>query len=90
MIIKKRISVLTGVYNEEAIVADVVKVIKNEMKKLSKKYDYEHIFMDNCSTDSTLSILKKLATKDKHIKILAYSRNFGPEKSGLVYLRRHY
>ena len=82
--LKKKISIITGVLNEEAIVEDIVKAISNEMKKLSKKYDYEHIFMDNCSTDGTLQILKSLAKKDKHIKILAYSRNFGPEKSGFT------
>ena len=78
----KKISVITGVFNEEAILEDVYFAIKQEMKELSKRYDYEHIFMDNCSTDKTLQILKKIAKKDKHIKILSFSRNFGPEKSG--------
>jgi len=80
----KKISIVTGVYNEEKIVADVYKTIKEEFKKLRKKYTYEHIFMDNCSTDSTLFILKNIAKKDKRIKILSYSKNFGPEKSGFT------
>lgn len=78
---KKKITVLTGVYNEEALVADVYRAIKDQMAKL-KKYDYEHIFMDNCSTDRTLKILRNIAKKDKRVKVLAYSKNFGPEASG--------
>ena len=79
---KKKISVITGVFNEKTIVKDVYLAIKSEMDKLSHKYDYEHIFMDNCSSDDTLEILKQIAKKDRHVKILSYSRNFGPEKSG--------
>ena len=77
----KKISVVTGFYNEELIVRDVYLAIKEQIVKL-KKYDYEHIFLDNCSTDKTLDILRKIAKQDKHIKVLAYSKNFGPEASG--------
>lgn len=79
----KKISVVTGVYNEELIVADVYRVIKEQMTKI-KKYDYEHIFMDNCSTDKTVAILRKIAIADKHVKVLVYSKNFGPDASGWI------
>ncbi len=80
----KKISVVTGVYNEEETVRDVYEVIKKVFSGLSETYDYEHIFMDNCSTDETVSILKEIASRDKRVKILAYSRNFGPQRSGMV------
>lgn len=80
---KRKISVITGVYNESATVQEVCSVIRNLFAGL-KGYDYEHIFMDNCSTDNTVEILKKLAAADKHIKVLVYSRNFGPIKTELV------
>lgn len=83
---KKLISIVTGVYNEEKIVMDVYIGIKNCMGKL-KNYDYEHLFLDNCSEDQTLPILKKIAAKDKHVKILSYSKNFGPIKSGFIGLK---
>lgn len=81
---KKKISFVTGLFNEELITQDVYRAVRQQMKKLSKKYDYEHILLDNCSTDKTLSILKKIAKKDKNIKVISFSRNFGPEKSGWV------
>jgi len=36
--------------------------------------------MDNCSTDNTLEILKSIAAHDKRVKIVSYSRNFGPNQ----------
>lgn len=81
----KKISIVTGVFNEEVIVRDVYETIKKVFDKdLKHKYDYEHIFMDNCSTDSTLEILKLIAKRDRRVKILSYSKNFGPEKSGFM------
>lgn len=82
----KKISIVTGVYNEEAVVEDLYQVIKVQLDKLSKKYTYEYIFTDNCSTDNTLKILKRIAKKDKQVKIISLSRNFGPEKSGYTAL----
>lgn len=77
----KKISIITGVYNEVEIVQDVYHAIRDQMEELGK-YDYEHIFMDNRSSDNTLQILKRIAKKDKRVKILTYSKNFGPEASG--------
>lgn len=83
----KKITIITGVLNEEATVRDVHAVIRGVLEPLAPKYDYEHIFLDNCSTDSTLDILREIAAKDPRVKVLSYSRNFGPVKSGMVGLR---
>lgn len=80
---KKIISIITGVYNESATVQEVYSVIRKFFSELTE-YDYEHIFMDNCSTDNTVGILKQIAASDKHIRILVYSKNFGPIKTELV------
>lgn len=73
----KKISVITLVYNEAEITADVYNEIKNVFQDLLKKgYDYEHIFMDNGSFDGTISILNDIASKDKRVKVLVYSKNF--------------
>lgn len=79
----KKISIITGVYNEAATVQEVYSVIRDLFAGL-KGYEYEHIFMDNCSSDNTVEILKRIAASDKRVKILVYSRNFGPIKTELV------
>jgi polyisoprenyl-phosphate glycosyltransferase len=79
-----KISVITGVYNEELTVVEVYETIKKTFKELADKYDYEHIFMDNCSTDKTLEILRGMAAKDKKVKVISYSKNFGPIKSEFI------
>jgi glycosyltransferase involved in cell wall biosynthesis len=59
---------------------EVYQRVKNVFSEV-KDYKYEHIFMDNCSKDNTLKILKGIAKKDKQAKIIVNSRNFGPIKS---------
>ncbi len=77
---KKKISILTACYNEE----ENVEILCNEIKKVFEQlpqYDYEHIFIDNNSQDKTVEILKQIANKDKHIKIIVNARNFGHIRS---------
>ena len=76
---KKIISIVTPTFNEESNVEKLCSLISGEMQKLN--YEYEHIVIDNHSTDSTISILKNLASKDKNLKLIINSRNFGHIKS---------
>ena len=45
------------------------------------EYDYEHIFVDNDSTDQTVKVLKNIALKDPRVKIIVNARNFGAIRS---------
>ena len=76
---KKKISIVTPTFNEELNIEKLCDLISEEMKKLN--YDYEHIVIDNSSTDSTVSILRKKALIDKNLKVIINSRNFGHIKS---------
>ncbi|MDC0426567.1 glycosyltransferase family 2 protein [Pelagibacteraceae bacterium] len=76
---KKKISIVTPTFNEESNIEKLCNLISDEMNKLN--YDYEHIVIDNCSSDSTVSILKKLALLNKNLKIIVNTRNFGHIKS---------
>ncbi len=76
----KKISVVTPCYNEEENINECVEVIK-EVFSHYDNYTYEHIFIDNASTDSTVEKLKELAKENKNIKIIVNSRNFGWIKS---------
>jgi glycosyltransferase involved in cell wall biosynthesis len=71
----KLISVVTPCYNEESNVDKIYLEIKEVFKDLD--YQYEHIFIDNFSKDGTVARLKKLAERDKNLKIIVNSRNFG-------------
>ena len=74
----RKISVITPCFNEELNVELCAKELAEVFAKSLSKYDYEHIFADNASTDSTLSKLHQLAKEDKRIKVIANSRNVGP------------
>ena len=73
----KKISVVIPMYCEEEVVDICYKRVVNNLKKLSDKYSYEIIFINDGSKDSTLKILKKIASNDDNVKIISFSRNFG-------------
>lgn len=75
----KLISIVTPCFNEEANVEELCQRIATVMA--STPYAYEHILIDNASTDNTVQIVKKLATQDKRIKLIVNARNFGHIKS---------
>ena len=74
----KKLSVITPCYNEELNVEICAQELKKIMQEHLPNYDYEHIFADNASTDSTLIKLREIAAGDKHVKVIANSRNVGP------------
>lgn len=75
---KKKISILTPCYNEEENVLETYRQIKEQAQVLvSRGYDYEMVWIDNCSTDQTVPMLKELAKEDKNLKIIVNARNFG-------------
>jgi len=81
------ISVLTPVFNEEETVRHCYQEVKRVFAAMEGRHTYEHIFGDNRSQDGTLAILRQIAAQDPNVKVLAYSRNFGAEKSGMTLLR---
>ena len=77
---KQLISVIIPCYNEEQNVETMYSTIKQIFEEINL-YEHEIIFIDNNSTDSTLIILKNLASKDIRLKIIANARNFGHIRS---------
>ena len=77
----KTISLFTPCYNEEGNVYALYKKVTEVMKNLPE-YEYDYIFIDNASTDNTQSILRKIASEDKRVKVIFNVRNFGPSRSG--------
>lgn len=75
----KLISVVTPCYNEEGNIEELCRRVAAVMKSLP--YDYEHICIDNCSTDDTVKIIKEIASRDKRLKLIVNVRNFGHIRS---------
>ena len=78
---KKLISLVTPCYNEEGNITKVYEQVKTIIEEQLNDYVYEHIFIDNASTDETVELLKDIAKKDKNVKIIVNSRNFGHIRS---------
>jgi len=75
----KKISIVTPCYNEEDNVDELYQRVGNVLSNLP--YEHEHIFIDNCSTDSTVKKLREIASADKRVKLIVNARNFGHIRS---------
>lgn len=72
----KKISVVIPCYNEEENVVPISEAVIEQLNKL-KNYDYEILFIDNCSTDKTQELITKLCENNHKIKAIFNCKNFG-------------
>lgn len=73
----KKISVLVPCYNEEENVVPMAEALTKMFHEDLPNYDYEIVYIDNCSTDKTRDLLKMLCKQDKKIKAILNVANFG-------------
>jgi len=76
----KTISINTHAYNEEDNIEAMYLRVR-EIMQAYPQYAYEHIFIDNHSTDATAAILTRIAAADRHVKVIVNARNFGHIRS---------
>jgi glycosyltransferase involved in cell wall biosynthesis len=69
------LSIVVPLYNEEENIPTLYEKLKENLDPLEK--EYEILFVDDGSTDRTLSILEEIQSKDKRVIILSLRRNFG-------------
>jgi len=73
----KKISILIPCYNEQENVVplsgEIVKILETELST----YDYEIVFIDNCSSDNTRPLLREICNRNNRIKAIFNARNFG-------------
>lgn len=69
---KDLISIIIPVYNAERFLNDTIKTIQNQTYE-----NWEAIFVDDCSKDKSIEILKKASKKDKRIKVFKLEKNSG-------------
>lgn len=77
---KKKLTIVTPCYNENVNVEPLYLAIRQIMEGLPQ-YDYDHLYIDNCSTDGTLDVLRRLAAADPRVKVIVNARNFGHIRS---------
>lgn len=73
----KKISIMVPCYNEEENVVPISEAIVEILNKDLPNYDYEILFIDNCSTDKTRDLLRIICAKNPKIKAILNARNFG-------------
>lgn len=86
---RKKVSIVIPVFNEEAVIPELVKRLSRFINQLPQ-YEFETIFVENGSSDRSYELLAKAALKDKRFKILQLSRNFscdGGIAAGMQYSR---
>ena len=76
----KTITVLTPCFNEENNVREIYERVRAAIMAAGG-YAYEHIFIDNCSSDGTVAILTEIARRDHNVKLIVNARNFGHIRS---------
>lgn len=82
----KKISVVIPMYFEESVAEECYNRVKNVLEKL-ENYDYEIVFVNDGSTDKTLSIIENISKENKKVKVLSFSRNFGHQAAVTAGLR---
>ena len=83
----KKISVVIPMYDEESVANECYKKLSEVFCKLKEKYDYEMIIINDGSEDKTLDIIEEIANKDKKVKVISFSRNFGHQAAVTCGLR---
>ncbi len=83
-----KISVVIPMYYEEKVAKECYKRVSSCLNKI-ENYENEIIFVNDGSKDKTLEILEEIAKKNKNVKIISFSRNFGHQAAvtaGLKYV----
>ena len=73
----KTISILIPCFNEKENAEPIAKAVQNVLTEQLSAYDYEIVFIDNCSTDGTREIIERLCAENLKIKAIFNVTNFG-------------
>jgi glycosyltransferase involved in cell wall biosynthesis len=76
----KKISVVSGCYDEAENLEELINRVFHVAAQFPQ-YEWEYIIIDNCSTDGSQEILRRLAAAEHRIKVIFNTRNFGHIRS---------
>ncbi|MDR2864977.1 MAG: glycosyltransferase family 2 protein [Spirochaetaceae bacterium] len=77
----RKLSIVIPTYNEEMNVIPISEALVSMLENDLPEYDYEIIFIDNCSKDGTQALLSEICEKNKRIKAIFNAKNFGGNNS---------
>ena len=83
----KLLSIVVPCFNEESVLPAFWTELCSVLKTI-QQYRFEFIFVDDGSTDNTLTVLKKLSAEDKRVRYISFSRNFGKESAIFAGLKK--
>jgi glycosyltransferase involved in cell wall biosynthesis len=78
----KFISIVSGCYNEEENIPELYERVTKVFAEKLPGYTYELLMIDNASIDKTVAVLRDICKRDKHVKVIVNTRNFGHIRSG--------
>jgi polyisoprenyl-phosphate glycosyltransferase len=81
---RRLISICVPVFNEEANILILIGRLRDVVRPLENRFDFEFLFTDDCSTDGSYGLLAHEAKNDHRIRVLRLSRNFGFQRNVLT------
>ena len=85
---KPLLSVVSPVFNEEAVLPHFHRALAEVLDSLADEYDAEIVLVDDGSGDGTLPVLRRLAAEDPRVRYHSFSRNFGHQAALTAGLER--
>ena len=73
----KKLSIMIPCFNEEENVREICAAVIEMLKKDLPNYDYEIVFIDNCSQDKTRVYLREMCANNPKVKAIFNAKNFG-------------
>ncbi len=80
-ITRRSITIALPCYNEEGNIRELYRRLIDVTLAFADRYQFEFLFIDNCSEDQTVSVLRELAGADRRVKVIVNARNFGHIRS---------
>lgn len=77
---RKLITIMTPCFNEALNVRELHRRVVAMAEGLPE-YEFDHLFIDNASTDGTVDVLRAMAAEDESVKVIVNARNFGHIRS---------
>ncbi|MFQ5716060.1 MAG: glycosyltransferase family 2 protein, partial [Nitrospinales bacterium] len=79
------LSIVIPVYNEEPVLEELYKGLRQVCENLGRTY--ELVFVDDGSDDGSFKLLQALKNEDRHMRVVRFTRNFGQQAAALAGFR---